>query len=134
MHVSLALLWLAICWPRPPQLLANKMLDECLEREPEFTMNVVVLEDNTYAWSRPFVQRAVEEAIEEDRLENEKHGGWVWWCWWSRVGGVGGWGGEEAGAAGAAGGGNISSRSHPNAALITRGRANMLAQEGMRGQ
>ncbi|XP_061605465.1 guanylyl cyclase C isoform X3 [Phyllopteryx taeniolatus] len=38
-----------------------------------FTMNVVLLEDNTYAWSRPFVQAAVERAIEEDRKENIKH-------------------------------------------------------------
>ncbi|KAM9391742.1 guanylyl cyclase C [Pholidichthys leucotaenia] len=37
-------------------------------------MNVVLLEDNTYKWSQPFVQAAVERAIELDKLENRKHG------------------------------------------------------------
>ncbi|XP_059203601.1 guanylyl cyclase C [Centropristis striata] len=37
-------------------------------------MNVVLLEDNTYEWSRPFVQAAVELAIREDREENIKAG------------------------------------------------------------
>lgn len=71
MHVSLSLLCLGI-WTLA--VFGNKMLDECLLRNPKYTMNVVVLEDNTYAWSRPFVQKAVEDAIEEDRQENDKHG------------------------------------------------------------
>lgn len=53
---------------------ANKMLDECLSANHKYTMNVVLLEDNTYEWSRPFVQAAVEKAIEEDRLANDHHG------------------------------------------------------------
>lgn len=52
----------------------NKMLDECLSGNRKYTMNVVLLEDSTYEWSRPFVQAAVQRAIEEDRLENIKHG------------------------------------------------------------
>lgn len=52
----------------------NKMLDECLSGNRKYTMNVVLLEDNTYEWNRPFVQAAVQRAIEEDRLENKKHG------------------------------------------------------------
>lgn len=71
MHVSLTLLCLGI-WMLAA--FGNKMLDECLFRKPKYTMNVVLLEDNTYAWSRPFVQKAVEDAIEKDRLENDKHG------------------------------------------------------------
>ncbi|XP_075888368.1 guanylyl cyclase C [Nelusetta ayraudi] len=71
MHVSLSLLCLGIC---TLAVFGNKMLDECLLWNPKYTMNVVVLEDNTYAWSRPFVQKAVEDAIEEDRQENDKHG------------------------------------------------------------
>ncbi|XP_029294490.1 heat-stable enterotoxin receptor [Cottoperca gobio] len=54
-------------------VVANNMLDECLSSNRRYTMNVVLLEDDTYGWSRPFVQKAVEEAIEEDRLENIKH-------------------------------------------------------------
>lgn len=53
---------------------ANQMLDECLSKKHKFTMNVVLLEDNTYEWSRPFVQAAVEQAIEKDRLQNEMDG------------------------------------------------------------
>uniref|UniRef100_A0A8D0AFJ9 Guanylate cyclase n=1 Tax=Sander lucioperca TaxID=283035 RepID=A0A8D0AFJ9_SANLU len=45
-------------------VVANQTLEDCLNRK--YTMNVVVLEDNNYKWSRPFVQAAVEEAIEED--------------------------------------------------------------------
>lgn len=55
-------------------VVAKNMLDDCVEKKPNFTMNVVLLEDSTYAWSRPLVQQAVEEAIRADRLENEKHG------------------------------------------------------------
>lgn len=53
-------------------VVANQTLEDCLNRK--YTMNVVVLEDNNYKWSRPFVQAAVEEAIEEDWQENIKHG------------------------------------------------------------
>lgn len=55
-------------------VVANKMLEDCLSSNRTYFMNVVLLEDNTYGWSRPFVQAAVEQAIEEDRLENIKHG------------------------------------------------------------
>uniref|UniRef100_A0A672GWR3 Guanylate cyclase n=1 Tax=Salarias fasciatus TaxID=181472 RepID=A0A672GWR3_SALFA len=50
------------------------MLDDCLSSHHAYIMNVVLLEDDTYEWSRPFVQEAVERAIEVDRMENEKHG------------------------------------------------------------
>uniref|UniRef100_A0A3Q3VWV2 Guanylate cyclase n=1 Tax=Mola mola TaxID=94237 RepID=A0A3Q3VWV2_MOLML len=53
---------------------ANKMLDECLSANRAYTMNVVLLEDSTYKWSRPYVQEAVEKAIKEDTLENKKNG------------------------------------------------------------
>lgn len=53
---------------------ANKMLDDCLSSKREYTMNVVLLEDNNYEWSRPYVQAAVQRAIEEDRQENMNHG------------------------------------------------------------
>ncbi|XP_078126392.1 guanylyl cyclase C [Sander vitreus] len=52
-------------------VVANQMIEDCLNSK--YTMNVVVLEDNNYKWSRPFVQAAVEEAIEEDWRENIKH-------------------------------------------------------------
>uniref|UniRef100_A0A3Q3VWV4 Guanylate cyclase n=1 Tax=Mola mola TaxID=94237 RepID=A0A3Q3VWV4_MOLML len=52
---------------------ANKMLDECLSANRAYTMNVVLLEDSTYKWSRPYVQEAVEKAIKEDTLENKKN-------------------------------------------------------------
>lgn len=55
-------------------VVGNKMLDNCLSANYTYTMNVVLLEDNTYEWSRPFVQRAVEEAIKMDREENINHG------------------------------------------------------------
>lgn len=55
-------------------VVANKMLDECLSSNRKYTMNVVLLEDSTYEWSRPFVEAAVRRAIEEDREENIKHG------------------------------------------------------------
>lgn len=53
---------------------ANTMLDNCLKRKNPYTINVVLLEDNTYEWSRSHVEAAVKHAIEVDRLENEKHG------------------------------------------------------------
>ncbi|CAJ1075834.1 heat-stable enterotoxin receptor [Xyrichtys novacula] len=55
-------------------VVGNKMLRECLSSNRTYTMNVVLLEDNTYEWSRPFVQLAVERAIEADRLENQRRG------------------------------------------------------------
>lgn len=55
-------------------VVANKMLDDCLQSNRSITMNVVLLEDNTYGWSRPYVQAAVEQAIEKDRQENINHG------------------------------------------------------------
>lgn len=55
-------------------VVANKMLDDCISGDHKYTMNVVLLEDNTYEWSRPFVQAAVEQAIQKDKLENEKYG------------------------------------------------------------
>ncbi|XP_068605722.1 guanylyl cyclase C [Brachionichthys hirsutus] len=54
-------------------VVANKMLDDCISGNHKYTMNVVLLEDSTYKWSRPFVQAAVEQAIQEDKLENDKH-------------------------------------------------------------
>ncbi|TNN55617.1 Heat-stable enterotoxin receptor [Liparis tanakae] len=52
----------------------NKILEECLLSNHTYTMNVVLLEDNTYGWSRPFVQAAVERAIAQDKQENEDAG------------------------------------------------------------
>ncbi|XP_040918754.1 heat-stable enterotoxin receptor [Toxotes jaculatrix] len=52
---------------------ANKMLDNCISGNRKYTMNVVLLEDTTYGWSRSFVQEAVEQAIEEENRENIKH-------------------------------------------------------------
>lgn len=50
----------------------SKFLDNCNARK--YKMNVVLLEDNNYEWSRPFVENAVEKAIEKDRQENLNHG------------------------------------------------------------
>nr|XP_020443480.1 heat-stable enterotoxin receptor-like [Monopterus albus] len=52
---------------------ANKMLDDCLSSNRKYTMNVVLLDDNNYEWSRQYVEAAVEHAIEVDRQENVKH-------------------------------------------------------------
>lgn len=54
------------------RVVANQMLEDCLKSR--INMNVVLLEDNTYGWSLPFVKEAVDRAIEKDRLENLKHG------------------------------------------------------------
>ncbi|KAF7645951.1 hypothetical protein LDENG_00195750 [Lucifuga dentata] len=51
-------------------VVASQMLDDCLSSNRKYTMNVVLLEDNTYQWSRRYVQAAVERAIEEDRKIN----------------------------------------------------------------
>jgi len=55
-------------------VVGNKILEECLLSNHTYTMNVVLLEDNTYGWSRPFVQAAVERAIAQDEQENEDAG------------------------------------------------------------
>ncbi|KAL7378858.1 hypothetical protein ABVT39_019865 [Epinephelus coioides] len=55
-------------------VVANKMLEDCLKSNREYNMNVVLVEDNTYEWSMPFVRDAVEQAIAEDTEENIKHG------------------------------------------------------------
>ncbi|XP_070703541.1 guanylyl cyclase C [Pempheris klunzingeri] len=67
MYISLSLPYLGVLIMT---VVGNKMLDDCLKVHRQYTMNVVLLEDNTYAWSQPFVQAAVKRAIEEDRLEN----------------------------------------------------------------
>uniref|UniRef100_A0A8C5DQZ9 Guanylyl cyclase C n=1 Tax=Gouania willdenowi TaxID=441366 RepID=A0A8C5DQZ9_GOUWI len=54
-------------------VVANMILDKCLNEYHKYTMNVVLLEDDTYEWSRPFVQEAVERAIAEDKQENEEN-------------------------------------------------------------
>lgn len=54
------------------RVVTNQMLEDCLKSR--INMNVVLLEDNTYGWSLPFVKEAVDRAIEKDRLENLKHG------------------------------------------------------------
>lgn len=52
----------------------NEMLDECLKSNRKYTMNVVLLEDNTFEWSEPLVREAVTQAIEKDTMENNKYG------------------------------------------------------------
>nr|XP_040047740.1 heat-stable enterotoxin receptor [Gasterosteus aculeatus aculeatus] len=52
----------------------GNILEDCLSSNKTYTMNVVLLEDNTYGWSRPFVQAAVERAIEKDKQQNDEHG------------------------------------------------------------
>ena len=55
-------------------VVGHKMLDDCLSSRRKYTINVVLLEDNTYEWSRPLVQAAVEDAIKEDTRKNIDHG------------------------------------------------------------
>lgn len=52
---------------------ANKMLDDCISSslKRKYTMNVVLLDDDSYEWSLRFVEPAVERAIEEI---NTSHG------------------------------------------------------------
>ncbi|XP_033827635.1 guanylyl cyclase C [Periophthalmus magnuspinnatus] len=69
MKIRLLYLWMLIVTAS-----ANLLLDSCLTQRYVYRINVVLLEDNTYEWSLPYVRAAVEQAIEEDRLENEKHG------------------------------------------------------------
>ncbi|XP_054892122.1 guanylyl cyclase C [Poeciliopsis prolifica] len=52
----------------------HKMLEDCLASKRKYKMNVVLLEDNNYEWSRTFVQGAVERAIEQDRQKNIDNG------------------------------------------------------------
>ncbi|XP_042361411.1 heat-stable enterotoxin receptor [Plectropomus leopardus] len=54
-------------------VVANKMLEDCLRSNSEYNMNVVLLEDNTYEWSMPYVRNLVEQAIAKDKEENERH-------------------------------------------------------------
>uniref|UniRef100_A0A3Q1EVN4 Guanylate cyclase n=1 Tax=Acanthochromis polyacanthus TaxID=80966 RepID=A0A3Q1EVN4_9TELE len=55
-------------------VVGNQMLDDCLSSNRTYTMNVVLLEDTTYGWSLSLVRAAVERAIEQDKLENDKEG------------------------------------------------------------
>ncbi|XP_062263690.1 guanylyl cyclase C [Platichthys flesus] len=68
MHSAHSLLYLAVLIGGG--VVGHKMLDYCLASRRKYTINVVLLEDNTYEWSRPLVQAAVENAIEEDTQEN----------------------------------------------------------------
>ncbi|KAG7505018.1 heat-stable enterotoxin receptor-like [Solea senegalensis] len=70
MHCSHSLLYLGVLIMA---VSANKMLDDCLSSKHKYIINVVLLEDNTYDWSRPLVQEAVEDAIHKDTLENIRH-------------------------------------------------------------
>uniref|UniRef100_A0A8K9V9D8 Guanylyl cyclase C n=1 Tax=Oncorhynchus mykiss TaxID=8022 RepID=A0A8K9V9D8_ONCMY len=45
---------------------AYRMLDKCMKSKPKYTMNVVLLEDQTSDWSLGFVKVAVLQAIEAD--------------------------------------------------------------------
>uniref|UniRef100_A0A8C7FWX6 Guanylate cyclase n=1 Tax=Oncorhynchus kisutch TaxID=8019 RepID=A0A8C7FWX6_ONCKI len=49
---------------------AYRMLDKCMKSKPKYTMNVVLLEDQTSDWSLGFVKVAVLQAIEADRQLN----------------------------------------------------------------
>ncbi|CAN9505803.1 unnamed protein product [Ophioblennius macclurei] len=53
---------------------SSNMLDDCIDSDRNFTLNVVLLEDDTYEWSRPYVQEAVEEAIKVDHQANNASG------------------------------------------------------------
>lgn len=69
MNCGLTFLYLGVL---AAAVLGGRMFDNCLSRK--YTINVVLLEDNTYEWSLPLVQRAVEEAIVEDAVENDANG------------------------------------------------------------
>uniref|UniRef100_A0A3P8VDM0 Guanylate cyclase n=1 Tax=Cynoglossus semilaevis TaxID=244447 RepID=A0A3P8VDM0_CYNSE len=69
MHCWHSLLYLGVL---TATVLGNKIFDDCLSRK--YTINVVLLEDNTYEWSLPLVKKAVEEAIVVDAMENEAQG------------------------------------------------------------
>uniref|UniRef100_A0A8C7T615 Guanylyl cyclase C n=1 Tax=Oncorhynchus mykiss TaxID=8022 RepID=A0A8C7T615_ONCMY len=51
-------------------LVESRMLDKCMKSKPKYTMNVVLLEDQTSDWSLRFVKVAVLQAIEADRQLN----------------------------------------------------------------
>uniref|UniRef100_A0A8C8CH31 Guanylate cyclase n=1 Tax=Oncorhynchus tshawytscha TaxID=74940 RepID=A0A8C8CH31_ONCTS len=51
-------------------LVESRMLDKCMKSKPKYTMNVVLLEDQTSDWSLRFVKGAVLQAIEADRQLN----------------------------------------------------------------
>ncbi|CAB1341883.1 unnamed protein product [Coregonus sp. 'balchen'] len=51
-------------------LVESRMLDKCMKSKPKYTMNVVLLEDETSDWSLVFVRRAVVQAIKADRQLN----------------------------------------------------------------
>ncbi|KAM6913401.1 guanylyl cyclase C [Lycodopsis pacificus] len=53
-------------------VVGSEMLEHCLSSKRTYTMNVVLLEDDTYGWSRPFVQAAVEQAIKKDKQLNDE--------------------------------------------------------------
>lgn len=55
-------------------VVGNQILDDCLSSTPKYTMNVVLLEDDTYEWSLPYVQAAVLRAIEIDKKRNNASG------------------------------------------------------------
>lgn len=55
-------------------MVTSDMIEDCLNTNRSYYMNVVLLEDNTYEWSMPLVKAAVEEAILTDKLENDKYG------------------------------------------------------------
>uniref|UniRef100_A0A674AWH9 Guanylate cyclase n=1 Tax=Salmo trutta TaxID=8032 RepID=A0A674AWH9_SALTR len=47
-------------------LVESRMLDKCMKSKPKYTMNIVLLEDQTSDWSLRFVKVAVLQAIEAD--------------------------------------------------------------------
>ncbi|KAJ7992602.1 hypothetical protein DPEC_G00280390 [Dallia pectoralis] len=51
-------------------LAEGRMLDNCLKSNPKYTMNVVLLDDETSAWHLAFVRAEVIKAIEEDKQLN----------------------------------------------------------------
>lgn len=55
-------------------MVASDMIDDCLNSNRSYYMNIVLLEDNTYEWSMPLVKVAVEQAILADKQENDKYG------------------------------------------------------------
>lgn len=50
-------------------VVANQILDDCLTKR-NYTMNVVLIEDDTYEWSLKLVEAAVLRAIEVDKGRN----------------------------------------------------------------
>ncbi|XP_035766700.1 heat-stable enterotoxin receptor-like [Neolamprologus brichardi] len=55
-------------------MVASDMIDDCLNSNHSYYMNIVLLEDNTYEWSMPLVKAAVKQAILADKQENDKYG------------------------------------------------------------